>query len=152
MEQQGLDLPLCLKQVKNQTKGKQWFLDFGYQATRSNDSWETGNKQGEPCDDPSLLPGLSFQAVVHGQGTEAKSSRWGDKAGNPGRPRQVEFAEQVLEKRDLHRKRTPEIFGVFLESLVEHWATHVCKETNLDWGKNYPKGAEGTILRYHIGL
>lgn len=42
----------------------------GYQPMKDSYFWEMGNKWGESCNCPRLVPWKSFQALVQGKGTE----------------------------------------------------------------------------------
>lgn len=85
-----------------------------------------GIKWGELLDWPSLLPGKSFQVIVHGWGSEVWDGEyrqswvvilsWRDGAGSWGTPRWLELSgENTREERDA--QRTPEIYRVFLSSI-----------------------------------
>lgn len=64
MEQEGLDLPLCIKQWNNQTKYmKHWTL-----GAQESDPWETANQQDESSDGPAE----SFQPTAQGRETKSE--------------------------------------------------------------------------------
>lgn len=60
------------QKVMNKIYETMVFLDIGQQAVEGSDPSEKGNKQGEPCDTPSSLPG--FQASAQGEGNQTRPS------------------------------------------------------------------------------
>lgn len=50
------------------------------------------------------------------------------------------------QRRKLHREKTQESAEDSLDYSGGYWSTYACKETTWSWGRNYPKGWEGTAL------
>lgn len=58
-----------------------------------------------------------------------------------GKPRLQEFTEKKIAQRKTQKSAEDS-----LDYSGGYWSTYSCKETTWSWGKNYPKGWEGTAL------
>ena len=47
---------------------KQWSQGTRYQKTKDSDPWEMENKEDEPCDCPSFLPGERVSRLQQSEG------------------------------------------------------------------------------------
>lgn len=114
------------------------FLDIGQQAVEGSDPSGKGNKQGEPYDAPSSLPG--FQASAQqGEGNQIRPSSLPELTSQSwefGRPSQLhrvpeyQREESCMEREELHREKFLEISWGFLFSLkLSAWIWKKCEET-----------------------
>lgn len=76
---------------------KQLFSHIGEKAEQIYHLWKKGNKQGQPYNCTSLLPGGSFQAAVQKQGTQTDHRSLAELKGRYWL-RQVEFSRQMTRK------------------------------------------------------
>lgn len=51
---------------------EQWLFDTGQQITQDSDSWEEGNKLGEPHNSHCLMRGETIQGAVQEGGTQTE--------------------------------------------------------------------------------
>lgn len=78
---------------------KQKFTEIGQLMAQDSDPWKTGNKLDEPCECPSLLPGVRIQAAVEGGTTDVEpcnhQNLWRNRA-EPEKLGRLEFANQSI--------------------------------------------------------
>ena len=93
--------PETIEKKVNIRKGLE---DPGQWTTKGSEHWEAGNTRGEPSTTPAHCPGR-LHRPQHREGRSSRSSRGGDGSGSLGRP---SSQGRVLDKREPHRRRTPQ--------------------------------------------